>query len=235
MNRKITIAGIIVFILVGSIVCIAQTRSSARDVLYLKNGSVIKGVIVELIPEKTVKIETADGSVLVFNMSEVLKIAKEEIQQPKPEMEQLQSDPDKAKDKKNGIIFNPVGLILSLAAGGIDFEVEYQRSLSRYLSFYLNPDFGSISYLSAIQLGVGIYVMPLGKSLNGLYFKAGIIPGIVTGYGVPYFGVSAQLGWQFVTKSNFMLQLGIGYDYVSMLGYGAGSLSLSLAKMGFAF
>ena len=48
-----------------------------REVVYLKNGSIIKGIILEQIPNETIKIETSDGSVWVFQMSEVLKITKE--------------------------------------------------------------------------------------------------------------------------------------------------------------
>ncbi len=48
------------------------------EVVYLKNGSIIKGIIVEQIPNKSVKIQTADGSLFVYNLSEVEKITKEE-------------------------------------------------------------------------------------------------------------------------------------------------------------
>jgi hypothetical protein len=48
-----------------------------RDVVYLKNGSVIKGAVLEQIPDKTVKIQTSDGSIFVFQMSEVERITKE--------------------------------------------------------------------------------------------------------------------------------------------------------------
>ena len=50
-----------------------------RDVVHLKNGSIIKGVIVEQIPNKQLKIETADGSVFVYQMDEIEKMAKEQI------------------------------------------------------------------------------------------------------------------------------------------------------------
>lgn len=48
------------------------------DVVYLKNGSVIKGLIMEQIPNETLKIQTADGSLFVYKMEEVVKITKEE-------------------------------------------------------------------------------------------------------------------------------------------------------------
>ena len=51
--------------------------SNNQDVVYLKNGSVIKGAIVEIIPDKSIKIETPDGSIIVYKMDEVDKIIKE--------------------------------------------------------------------------------------------------------------------------------------------------------------
>ena len=46
------------------------------DVIYLKNGSVIKGVIIEQIPNKSLKIETADGSIFVYEIEQISKISK---------------------------------------------------------------------------------------------------------------------------------------------------------------
>lgn len=48
-----------------------------QDVVHLKNGSRIKGVVVEQIPNVSLKIRIADGSVFVYPMSEVEKITKE--------------------------------------------------------------------------------------------------------------------------------------------------------------
>jgi TM2 domain-containing membrane protein YozV len=52
-------------------------EAEQQDVVYLKNGSIIRGVIIEQIPEESVKIRTADGSVFVYQMSEVERITKE--------------------------------------------------------------------------------------------------------------------------------------------------------------
>jgi hypothetical protein len=51
--------------------------NSSQDVVSLKNGSIIRGSIIEIIPDKTIKIETADRNLFVFQMSEVAKITKE--------------------------------------------------------------------------------------------------------------------------------------------------------------
>ena len=50
-----------------------------QEVVYLKNGSVIKGTIVEQIPNESIKIRTNDGSIFAYQMSDVEKIAKEEV------------------------------------------------------------------------------------------------------------------------------------------------------------
>ena len=43
----------------------------AADVVYLLNGSIIRGTIIEMNKGRDIKIETADGSILVYQMSEV--------------------------------------------------------------------------------------------------------------------------------------------------------------------
>ncbi|MBP5637250.1 MAG: hypothetical protein J6X25_07035 [Bacteroidales bacterium] len=48
------------------------------DCVYLNNGSIIRGAILEQIPGETIKIKTGDGSIFVYQMSEVMKITKEE-------------------------------------------------------------------------------------------------------------------------------------------------------------
>lgn len=52
-------------------------QSNYQDVLYLKNGSIIRGVIIEKIPTKSIKIETADGNVFVYQMDEIEGFTKE--------------------------------------------------------------------------------------------------------------------------------------------------------------
>lgn len=49
-----------------------------RDVVYLKNGSIIKGLVLEQVMDSTLKIKTVDGSVFVYSMNDVLRIEKEQ-------------------------------------------------------------------------------------------------------------------------------------------------------------
>jgi hypothetical protein len=48
------------------------------NVVHLKNGSMIKGVIIEQIPNESLKLKTYDGSIFVFKADEIEKITLEE-------------------------------------------------------------------------------------------------------------------------------------------------------------
>lgn len=48
-----------------------------QDVIYLKNGSVIRGIIVEQIPNESIKMETRDGNLFVYKLDEISKLTKE--------------------------------------------------------------------------------------------------------------------------------------------------------------
>lgn len=55
----------------------ALARQDYRDVVYLKNGSIITGVIIEQIPGKSIKIATLGDNIFVYQLDEVEKITKE--------------------------------------------------------------------------------------------------------------------------------------------------------------
>ncbi|HLW42474.1 MAG TPA: hypothetical protein VKY82_08935 [Flavobacterium sp.] len=52
-------------------------QNNYQDVVYLRNGSIIRGVIIEQVPNKSVKIETDDRNVFVYQMEDIEKLAKE--------------------------------------------------------------------------------------------------------------------------------------------------------------
>ncbi|MFM2387849.1 MAG: hypothetical protein RL660_2606 [Bacteroidota bacterium] len=53
------------------------SKDNLQDVIYFKNGSEIRGTIIEQVMNDYVKIQTADKSILVFKHDEILRIAKE--------------------------------------------------------------------------------------------------------------------------------------------------------------
>ncbi|MES2619346.1 MAG: hypothetical protein V4615_00730 [Bacteroidota bacterium] len=53
-------------------------QAEMEDVIYLKNGSIYRGVIVEQVPNVSMKIKTLGGNVFAVTMAEIEKITKEE-------------------------------------------------------------------------------------------------------------------------------------------------------------
>ena len=56
----------------------ASAQSEQEDVIYLKNGTVYRGTIVEQVPNVSFKIEIAGGSVIFIKAEDVDKITKED-------------------------------------------------------------------------------------------------------------------------------------------------------------
>src|SRR4051812_46840298 len=76
MIRQI-VHSIIVGLFLSCLSFSASAQHNRKDIVYLKNSSVVKGIILEMIPNGTIKIETTEGSLFVFKMEEVEKMEKE--------------------------------------------------------------------------------------------------------------------------------------------------------------
>jgi hypothetical protein len=70
-----TFLSLFCFIILSSM---AIAQNNFQDVIYLKNGSVIRGIIIEQVPNTSVKILTADKNVFTFSINEIEKFTKEE-------------------------------------------------------------------------------------------------------------------------------------------------------------
>ncbi len=100
-NTRLLLTLLAVF---GALLIGAQTLI---DVVELKNGSILRGTIVEQVPNESLKLKTADGSLFVYRMDEVVKITRETVQNPLDEM------PDMSQ------YGGSLGLGVALGGGGI--------------------------------------------------------------------------------------------------------------------
>ena len=66
-------------LIVCAVVCSVFYASAQQyeDVVYLKNGSIVRGVILEQVPGTSLKIQTIGGSQFVYSIADVEKITKE--------------------------------------------------------------------------------------------------------------------------------------------------------------
>ena len=101
-----------------------------QDVVYLKNGSVIRGIVIEQVPGQSLKIKTKDGSVFVYKMDEVQKITKEEAPQMASGSSSMHYAPDRFV-----IGVNPLGFIL----GGVSW-VGYEGYIGNNFTYQIRGD-----------------------------------------------------------------------------------------------
>jgi hypothetical protein len=116
------------------------------DVVYLKNGDVRKGVIVENVPNDYIKIETADGSVFTIKYADIEKMVKEE----KPVQQNIA-----VREVRKGLMARngDFGVSLNLWLGGdIDFE---GADISKETGFLLHMFYDT--YV-AEKFAVGAYI-----------------------------------------------------------------------------
>ncbi len=75
MNHSFYLLIVVLLFIATPFISLAQ--SDLIDLVYLKNGSIIKGIIIEQVPGTAVKIQTADGSLFVFEYDEITKMTRE--------------------------------------------------------------------------------------------------------------------------------------------------------------
>jgi hypothetical protein len=94
-----------------------------QDVIYLKDGSIYKGVIIEEIPGKTYKIESSGGNIFAVQAEEVEKLTKEKHKESHPRYgfwgnNKWQRDTSVYEPKKSGYFFESQVLIENRQGGG---------------------------------------------------------------------------------------------------------------------
>jgi hypothetical protein len=70
--------------LILSVAPFVYAQDHQEDVVYLKDGSVIHGNIVERVPNKSIKIKTGSGNIFVYKIDQIKKITKKEIKKGNP-------------------------------------------------------------------------------------------------------------------------------------------------------
>ena len=115
-----------------------------RDTVYLKNGSVIKGVVIEQVPNKQIKIETSDGSVFVYGMDEIEKISKEKIAEIPPQRNNAETDFSMSTVKGNVLLSGSTKLSFSSLANKVeelDSDVDVKEfSFNSFLGYFIEDN-----------------------------------------------------------------------------------------------
>lgn len=118
---RLTVALLMILVVVP-----ALAQQGLEDVVYLKNGSIIRGIIVEQIPFKSIKISTLGGSELIYTMDEIVRITKEPPIKPKPPMISGYGPVRMQREKSPGLA---LGLSFLLVGAGQAYAGEYENAM----------------------------------------------------------------------------------------------------------
>ncbi len=125
------------------------------DVVYLKNGSIIHGIIFEQIPNVSIKIQTKDGNIFVYKTEDIMKITREPLESGKVEVKAKA----KAKEEESatetmyeeGEKF-PIGKGSALISGNVSLTNQ-SGDLAHATTTTVSP---SILYFVSKGFGLGI-------------------------------------------------------------------------------
>jgi len=220
---------VLVITLFISSFCYAQ--SNLIDVVYLKNGSMIRGIIIEQVPNQSLKIRTSDGSVFVYNISDVEKMTREE---PVVQQERYYGQNTRNIRNTRNYTVIPSNKTLRGYKGFVDagytFSSEYEDrvEISTSHGYQFNNYLfvgGGVGYHYYSDPDVELYAMPIFANFRANFMNKKVTPftDLRVGYsvgdlegGYAYIGLGAR--FQLVKKMALNLTLGFSYqeyDYYS--------------------
>jgi hypothetical protein len=190
-------------------------QSNQQDVIMLKNGSIIRGNILEIIPNKSVKIEVVGNNILVFQMEELEKMTKGE----KPES--VKKD-NKIQSKVFYNVLSP-GILIGENAYGLQIDPSFQiingYRFNRFLSLGLGIGLESISEFT---------VLPVFLESRGFLFDKPSTPFYYIGAGYGFVNRGYGYGYSYEkSKGGAMANFGVGlrtpiaksFSFTTSIGY----------------
>ncbi len=174
----------------------AAAAQTMEDVMYLKNGSIYRGTIIEQIPGENYKIQIAGGTVFFVTVPEVLKITKESAQSEPSGYRSYQGNEmkfgwhhtmrDTSKTPaymKNRRFFGSVEFRPGINNIGLRFVRGYK--FNRFASLGLGVGFDGVYMGRGVSFGKDVYnnrsinnglYIPVYLQLSGDIFKRRITP-----------------------------------------------------------
>jgi hypothetical protein len=102
-----------------------------EDVVYLKNGSIIHGIIIEQVPNESIKIKTKDANIFVYKMDEIEKMTKEEIKKERVDREATTSNSFESRSSSN---YSGFGI-----RGGVGTDITFSLGFGAGAFYVLAP------------------------------------------------------------------------------------------------
>tara|TARA_R110000868_G_scaffold356554_2_gene618022 strand:- start:589 stop:1440 length:852 start_codon:yes stop_codon:yes gene_type:complete len=121
-----------------------MAQNGMQDVIYLKDGSIYKGVIIETVPNVSYKIKSAGGNVFAVKIEEVEKITKEEKEYTHRAYGPWghigwRNDSIRYEPRKKGY-FNEIQVLVENVQGGVRMVNGYKFNRFAYLGIGVGVD-----------------------------------------------------------------------------------------------
>ncbi|MCH5182010.1 MAG: hypothetical protein J1F06_05195 [Prevotellaceae bacterium] len=238
MKKKIALA--CALLLSGA----SLSAQKMTETVYLKNGSIIRGTIVEEVPGQSVKIQTKDGNVFVYQMGDIDRIAKELTASPASVGKYGHGHRGLDFSVEGGVALGRNGSVAGM--GGVELGKRFNQN------FYWGVGLGVLSGNGADAH------MPITTTFKTLFpvTASGIAPNIAFRTGFVYntgkdktvgsgkykTTIEAKHGWEIDLLPGVQIPLNQKVDFNVNLGYqcgitfgGGGAGHAFLLKAGFGF
>jgi hypothetical protein len=148
-GRGLTVAMAVIFTAMSFL---TMAQANRRDIVYLKNGSIIKGDILEVIPNETIKIKTSDGNIFVFKVDEVERSGKDESARSEASVTEkkgpIKPDEERAPKSSGYLLMVRLGPNLHVSNTSSDFSVGIINAIqvNQYMSFGVGAEATTYTY-----------------------------------------------------------------------------------------
>jgi hypothetical protein len=206
-----------------------------EEVVYLKNGTVIRGLIIEQVPKQSIKIQTKDRNIFVFNYVEIEKITKELISTP---LQIQDENPRELVVHKKKMLKNYTEINYSQGIGNIKTKRFDLVLKNNEISYGIKTSFGCQFYdklFLGISLGVNKHNLkesyPLTAEFRYKFIKKKFSPLISANFGYSLMGGRLNKGLNVTSIGNALkdgiarggmiinLQVGIIRQISEKIGY----------------
>ncbi len=192
------------------------SAQALKDVVYLKNGSVIRGTIVEQVPNESLKITTKDGSIFICQMGDVERITKEA-----PVKRNLKEE---VKVKYRGF----VDLGYTVGVGAVSNSDRIELTTTHGVQILPELFVGAGAGISYYHFNDGAIALPFFVDVRSDILRSNITPYVDLKIGYAF----GNLNGLYVTPSvgckvNCM-DFSLGYVVQRYVGFNVGGLSLKV-------
>ena len=179
----------VIFLLVVLFCNKSYAQNNFEDVIYLKNGSIIRGIIIEQVPNKSFKIQTADRNVFFYKNDEIEKITKENL----PVKNSFVKNFNKITDFKKSGFINLTEVNKYFGIGKVEIgPYSIGDNLQRPYGFKTVNGYQFNEHLSlGIGLGIDKYTsnnfqVPITLDLRATFLKGKISPVFIANIGYSF-------------------------------------------------